>query len=207
METSPLIKNPYNMIIASVGEQDNVTITYVLASMLIEKGLCVATGRNFSALQPGGSVMSHIRVSSNNSTWGPQIPNGTADLIIALEDSEAIRALLNYGNPYVKVLTDIHPMHSSEIDTENKKCLTSAHVRETLKDVAERTWVIDTNCEAQKLGIPNLRSIIMIGAVAGIGVLPITRNNFKEVIMTKLPTRRLDVNLNAFDIGEKLVKV
>jgi len=62
--------------------------------------------------QRGGSVMSHLRVSSS-SVLSPQIPQGRADIVIALEPVEALRVLTRYGNPDVAVLTNsrmVYPM-------------------------------------------------------------------------------------------------
>ena len=45
----------------------------VLSNMLVRKGFKVTIGETFGMSQRGGSVMSHIRVSSA-SVWSPQIP-------------------------------------------------------------------------------------------------------------------------------------
>ena len=59
--------------------------------------------------------------------------------------------------------------------------------------------------EAIRLGNPILGNIIMIGAVAGLGVLPIDRDLFESVIRDGMPAARVEVNLRAFAIGEAFV--
>ena len=45
----------------------------------------------------------------------------------------------------------------------------------------------------------------MIGAVAGLGVLPIDRELFETVIREGMPAARVEANLRAFAIGEAAV--
>ena len=52
--------------------------------------------------------MSHLRISET-STWSPQIPKGTADMIVSLEPIEAVRVLAAYGNPDVILLSNTRP--------------------------------------------------------------------------------------------------
>jgi len=68
------------------------------------------------------------------------------------------------------------------------------------------SWFIDAADEAMKLGNPILGNIIMIGALFGIGALPMGRENFKEVISKSMPEDKLDINLTAFDIGTSMIE-
>ena len=100
-----LPKDPMNVIITGVGGQGNVLASRVLAGMLVNDGYCVTIGETFGMSQRGGSVMSHLRISQK-SIMSPQIPQGRADIIIALEPVEALRVLIKYGNPNVVVLAN-----------------------------------------------------------------------------------------------------
>jgi indolepyruvate ferredoxin oxidoreductase beta subunit len=60
---------------------------------------------------------------------------------------------------------------------------------------------LDSTREAIRLGNPILGNIVMIGAVAGLGVLPIDRELFESVIREGMPAERVEDNLRAFDIG------
>jgi indolepyruvate ferredoxin oxidoreductase beta subunit len=56
-----------------------------------------------------------------------------------------------------------------------------------------------------KLGNAVLGNIIMIGALSGIGELPLDREGFSKVIARSLPAEKQDLNLKAFDIGSSLL--
>ena len=76
-----LVKDPTNIIITGVGGQGNVMASRVLAGMLVNAGYVVTIGETFGMSQRGGSVMSHLRVSST-SVLSPQIPQGRADILL-----------------------------------------------------------------------------------------------------------------------------
>jgi Pyruvate/2-oxoacid:ferredoxin oxidoreductase gamma subunit len=48
-------------------------------------------------------------------------------------------------------------------------------------------------------------NIMIIGAVAGIGVLPLDRTGFEAVIADTLSADNLEVNLKAYDMGAQMV--
>jgi indolepyruvate ferredoxin oxidoreductase beta subunit len=79
-------------------------------------------------------------------------------------------------------------------------------IQSSIKDLSARAWFVDATEEAIRMGNPILGNIIMIGAVAGIGALPVDREDFSEVIKENLPAGTLDLNLKAFDLGVAKIK-
>jgi indolepyruvate ferredoxin oxidoreductase beta subunit len=199
-----LAKDPYNIVITGVGGQGNVMASRVLSSMLVRKGFRVTIGETFGMSQRGGSVMSHIRVSST-SVLSPQIPKGGADLIIALEPIEAIRVLADYGNPSVKVLVNLRPIYPVGVITGEDEYPSADNIRDTVAALAAEARFLVATDEAIQLGNPILGNIVMIGAVAGLDVLPIDRELFETVIRDGMPAARVEANLRAFAIGAAAV--
>jgi indolepyruvate ferredoxin oxidoreductase beta subunit len=199
-----LTKNPYNIVITGVGGQGNVMASRVLSNMLVRKGFRVTIGETFGMSQRGGSVMSHIRVSPN-AVWSPQIPKGMADLIVALEPVEAIRVLSNFGNPFVKVLVNLRPIYPVGVITGEDEYPPEAKIRETVAALSAEARFLTATDEAIRLGNPILGNIVMIGAVAGLGVLPIDRELFETVIREGMTAERVEANLRAFAIGQAAV--
>ena len=199
-----LEKDPYNIVITGVGGQGNVMASRVLANMLVRRGYRITIGETFGMSQRGGSVMSHIRVSML-AQWSPQIPRGKADMIVALEPIEAIRVLMNYGNRGVKVLTNTRAVYPVGVITGELTYPSSEEIENTLRSLTASAWFLDATGEAVRLGNPILSNIIMIGAVAGTGELPIDRGDFQDVIARTLTQDKLAVNLQAFDIGAEMV--
>jgi indolepyruvate ferredoxin oxidoreductase beta subunit len=200
----PLIQDPYNIIMAGVGGQGNVMASRVLSNMLSSKGYLITIGETFGASQRGGSVMSHIRVSAT-STWSPQIPKGKAHIVIALEPVEAIRILMTYGNREVSVLANTRPIHPVSVIAGEQKYPDFEEVKKALNGLSSHVWLIDATEEAMKLGNPILSNIIMIGAISGLGLLPVGLEEFMKVIRETFPEKLLDVNRRAFEIGKNKV--
>jgi indolepyruvate ferredoxin oxidoreductase beta subunit len=200
-----LAKDPFNIIITGVGGQGNVMASRILSNMLVRKGFQVTIGETFGASQRGGSVMSHIRVSGE-STWSPQIPKGQADIVVTLEPIEAIRVLMTYGNPGVEVLTNTRPIYPVGVISGELNYPTNDEIQDAIRDLSSRAYFIDATDEALKLGNPILGNIIMIGALAGAGSLPLVREDFQIVIQESLPAGTVDSNMKAYDLGVEKVK-
>jgi indolepyruvate ferredoxin oxidoreductase beta subunit len=201
MKNQPLKKDPFNIVITGVGGQGNVMASRVLANMLVRSGFRVTIGETFGMSQRGGSVMSHLRVSQT-AVWSPQIPKGRADLIVAIEPVEALRVLADYGNPSVQVLVNMRPIYPVGVITGEAEYPAPEAIREAVETLSSRAGFLDATAEAIRLGNPILGNIVMIGAVAGLGVLPIDRDLFAAVIKEGMPAARIEANLRAFAIGE-----
>lgn len=204
MTTPILTKDPYNIVITGVGGQGNVMASRVLANMLVHRGYKVTIGETFGMSQRGGSVMSHLRVSAAT-VWSPQIPKGRADLIVGIEPVEALRVLAGYGNPGVKVLVNMRPIYPVGVITGESDYPAPEKIRQAVTALSTEACFLDATAEAVNLGNPILGNIIMIGAVEGLGVLPISREIFETVIREGMPTSRVDANLRAFAIGSEMV--
>jgi len=199
-----LAKDPFNIIITGVGGQGNVMASRILSDMLVRRGFKVTIGETFGMSQRGGSVMSHIRVSEGK-VWSPQIPKGGADLIVGLEPIEAVRVLAGYGNPSVKVLVNMRPIYPVGVITGEDEYPPAEAIRAAVVSAGAAARFLAATDEAVKLGNPILGNIVMIGAVAGLGVLPIDGELFETVVRAGMPAGRAEANLRAFAIGAAAV--
>lgn len=199
-----LLKDPFNIVITGVGGQGNVMASRVLSNMLVRKGFRVTIGETFGMSQRGGSVMSHIRVS-HTAAWSPQIPEGMADLIVSLEPVEAVRVLSGFGNASVKVLVNMRPIYPVGVITGDDEYPSEETIKNMVKALAKEALFLNATDEAIRLGNPILGNIVMIGAIAGLGVLPIDRELFEAVIRDGMEESRVEANLQAFTIGLKAV--
>jgi indolepyruvate ferredoxin oxidoreductase beta subunit len=205
MQQVNLPYDPYNVIITGVGGQGNVMASRILGNMLSRKGLSVTIGETFGASQRGGSVMSHLRISTGSS-WSPQIPKGQGHLVISLEPTEALRVLVNYGNPNIKVLCNTRSIHAIGVISGEKQYPDLADLRSWVAELSEASWFMDATDRAMELGNPILGNIMMIGAAAGIGSLPLDRKDFAAAISENLSADKQGLNLKAYDMGVGMVQ-
>ena len=199
-----LTHDPYNLIITGVGGQGNVLASKLLAGILVNGGLQVTIGETFGASQRGGSVMSHLRVSPSGA-WSPLIPRGRAHMIIALEPIEGLRVLAAYGNPEAFVITNTRPVHPIGVICGDQDYPEPDRISAWLKEFTRRHWLLPATDEAVKLGSPILANIILIGALAGTGVLPVEREGFFNAIAATMAPYKVAANLRAFDLGRQMV--
>lgn len=204
MSANALSKDPYNLIITGVGGQGNVLASRLIGQIMSLKGFEITIGETFGASQRGGSVMSHLRISKDR-IWSPQIPKGEADLVIAVEPSEALRVMANYGSPRVKALVNNRPIHSTEVISGRQTYPELSDLEGWIDELSEASWFLNATDEAMVLGKPIYTNIIMVGALAGIDLLPIDRESFETVFSRTMTPDKLAVNLKAFDKGVEMV--
>lgn len=204
MGNPPLPKDPYNIIITGVGGQGNVLLSKLLGNMLTRRGYLITIGETFGATQRGGSVMSHLRVSTISS-WSPLIPKGMAHMVIALEPTEGIRVLATYGNPQVKILSNSRAIHPVGVIAGELQYPPFEEIRKSANELASDAWFIHATDEALRLDNPVLGNTIMLGAFAGLNVLPLEKEDLRAVILEMMPEDKLDVNLKAYQLGVDLL--
>jgi indolepyruvate ferredoxin oxidoreductase beta subunit len=172
--------------------------------MLVSAGYIVTIGETFGMSQRGGSVMSHLRVSST-SVLSPQIPQGRADIIIALEPVEALRVLTKYGNPDVAVLANSRMAYPMGVITGEFTYPSLDEIRSMFSKLSAKSWLIDATSVAVELGNPVLSNIVMIGALAGALLLPIDRCAFEKELTKSMSADKRQINLKAFDAGMQML--
>lgn len=204
MPDAKLTIDPFNVIITGVGGQGNVMASKVMGGMLSCKGFNVTIGETFGASQRGGSVMSHLRISAASS-WSPQIPKGMGHLVVSLEPTEAIRVLKDYGNPDIHVICNTRPIHSIGVISGEQIYPELEDVKSWIVQLSATAWFINATERAMEMGNPILGNIMLIGAAAGTGLLPLDRKDFESVISTMLAPGKVQINLSAYDLGQQMV--
>lgn len=204
MSEKALKKDPINLIVAGVGGQGNIVISSLIGTALVNKGWFVVIGETFGAAQRGGAVMSHVRISGLTQ-YGPLIPNGGADIILGMEPVETLRVLVQFGNPDVLTIVNPRPVYPLSVLSGEAEYPDSDQMMDSIKDLSAKTFVIKATEEAQKLGNPMFANVLLVGALIGLEMLPLDKESFGPVIKDRFP-KFLDANMNAFEIGMRLIK-
>ncbi len=200
-----LSKDPFNVIIAGVGGQGNVLASQILGEILVSQGYVITIGETYGASQRGGSVMSHLRVSQKES-FSPLIPEGQADLLIALEPVEGLRTLAPYGNPKIITLLNTRPIHPIDVISGSATYPEISNVIAKIEALSFRAWTVNATEIALEMGDPIFSNMVMLGALSAINILPVGRQVFESVIRELLPSNKTEENRKAFERGEGAVK-
>ncbi len=185
----------YDILIAGVGGQGVVLASRMLALAAMRAGFRVSTAETIGMSQREGSVSSHIRIGSETS--GSLIPAGQADLLIGLEPAETVRNLpfLKKGG---KIIVNSHtippaskPPGSPEYDPESLL----SFLEERFPDML----CLDFTRLAEDAGTYRAANVAMLGAAAGMDILPFSREVILAVLETEIPEKHRAVNRAAFE--------
>jgi len=197
-------KESYNLIITGVGGQGNVLSSQLIGQALVGKGYFVTIGETYGASQRGGSVMSHIRISSQKQ-MSPLIPRGKADIVVGLEPVEALRVLTVYGNPQTVVLSNTRPIYPVDVTSGDEKYPETEEIQKALESLSRKTYSIAATEKAMEMGSPILGNMIMIGALLELNLLPLSPSEFRETLTKNFTAPRLRTNLQALEEGKKII--
>ena len=192
----------YNLIITGVGGQGNVLSSQLIGQALVGKGYFVTIGETYGASQRGGSVMSHIRVSSRKQL-SPLIPRGKADIIVGLEPVEALRVLTVYGNSETVVISNTRPIYPVDVTSGDEKYPEDEEIRRALKDLSRKVLYVPATEKAMEMGSPILGNMIMMGALLEMDLLPLSAAEFRETLARTFKDARLETNLRALEEGKR----
>jgi indolepyruvate ferredoxin oxidoreductase beta subunit len=190
----PMEKDPLNLIIAGVGGQGNVLASQIVANTAIVAGYQVTMGETYGATQRGGAVMSHIRIS-REAQYGPVIPEGKADIIVGLEPVETLRVIGDFGNPETRVILNPRPNYPIGVLSGEAQYPPVEEVLKAIAGLVESLQVIEAT-----------RIIVMVGALAGSGLIPVKVETFEAVIPEIVSGGNLELNLKAFNTGLKEIQ-
>lgn len=199
-----LSKDPLNLIITGVGGQGNVLASQLIGRALVRENYYVTIGETYGASQRGGAVMSHLRIS-RESQFSPLIPEGQADIVVALEPVEALRVIGQYGNSSISAVVNSRPIYPTAVTVGDAEYPSLEKIQETIRELAAKAWIVDATDIALALGSPIFTNIIMVGALAGTHLLPLATKAFEEAIQESFPEAHLFDNLTAFSKGMGLI--
>jgi indolepyruvate ferredoxin oxidoreductase beta subunit len=192
-----------NIIICGVGGQGVVLVSELLGSAAVRGGVKVKGSEVLGMAQRGGSVYSNLRLGGD--TIAPNTPEGKCDVIIAVEPSEALRNIQYLAKNGVVVLntTTVMPytvyMGKSGYPTPDQ-------IVKKLSEVTNRIITLDASGLAKEAGSLQAANVVMLGALFGTGLMPISVATAKEAILGRFKGKVGEINIKAFDLGYEEVQ-
>jgi len=193
-----------NLIIAGVGGQGSVLASHLVAMAAIGDGLHARVGETFGAAMRGGSVASHIRLGKE--VHSPLISKDGADIILALEPLEGLRNSVRYLREDGLLLANTRAWSPTDVNIGLAKYPDMKTIEKSVKKLGGRAIIIDATSLAQRAGNVRTMNVVMLGALAGTGKLPVSIESLKQVIRENVPKGTEEVNLRAFGLGLRAVQ-
>lgn len=196
----------YNILLAGVGGQGLMLLSQVMGDACTRSGVKVVVGAQHGLAQRSGSISAHVRIGD---VYSPLIPYGTADLIIAMEATEALRYIefLKQGGTVIMNSRIMHPPLETAPIVKNRQELrmyvTLEQVKEQLSKVAGDVISIDAEKVAVEAGNPRTENVVLLGVASALIGFPVKIEPLKESVRRVVPERAVEANLKAFDLGRK----
>ncbi|MEW6425716.1 MAG: indolepyruvate oxidoreductase subunit beta, partial [Bacillota bacterium] len=172
----------------------------IVAGAAVKEGLTAVVGETFGASQRGGSVMSHVRITRGREI-GPLIPRGQADLLVALEPMECLRVLRVFGNRETRVIMNERPNYPISVLQGEAAYPSLAELKAEIAGLARLILSFSATDVAQQAGSPVAANVVLTGALAGTGFLPIAVDSYRRTIAELFTGNARELNMRAFELG------
>jgi indolepyruvate ferredoxin oxidoreductase beta subunit len=189
--------NSYRICLIGVGGQGTLLATLVLAEAAILAGYDALGSEVHGMAQRGGIVESSVIIGDVRS---PIISDGEADVLLGFEPVETYRALGKCSADSV-VVSNTVPVTPYSVAIGKGPYPNVEKLFDFIRGQVKQLITLDAQALAEQAGARLATNIVMLGALAGSGVLPIPGEAFKETIRTKMKEKLVEVNLRAFDLG------
>ena len=185
------------VVIVAVGGQGNILAARVLGETAVIAGEPVRMSEFHGMAQRGGVVESMILLGDGGSVC---ISDGEADLLVGFEPSETIRALKKCNRNAV-VITNTHPVPPFTVALGKAEYPPVPSTMDKISGKVKKLLAFDATSLAVQAGSALALNMVMLGALAGSGVVPLNAMSIRETIREKTRKGLVETNLKAFDLG------
>ncbi|MDX1798321.1 MAG: 2-oxoacid:acceptor oxidoreductase family protein [Candidatus Lokiarchaeia archaeon] len=189
--------NNYTIVISGLGGQGLIKLLQILGNAIMINGYEVITSETHGLSQRGGKVICFIRFGNTLNSPIPMI--GTADMIIALEES-CIFDALKYAKPNktTKII-----ISSYEKQVLGAKYPSVDYILNEIYKISDFIYVIPLNDIALK-HTENIKTMnsVLLGYI--LKFLSINKEDIEKSLAINFSGMTLELNIKAFNEGLKL---
>jgi indolepyruvate ferredoxin oxidoreductase beta subunit len=204
-DQSGKIPAPRNVLIVGVGGQGVIMVSKLLAMICQRQGLEVKQSEVHGMAKRGGGVFSHVRFGPK--VWSPTIPEGEADVLLAMEWAEGLR-WLNYlrrdGGTFIADTRRIVPPFAFRSRKHGSQSTYSPEAPREVMEMVGSGYALDATKIATELGEPRAANTVLLGVLSTALEFPV--EDWREVIAETVPAKALEANKQAFEAGRHWVE-
>ncbi len=184
-----------NILLAGVGGQGTILAAKMLTIGLMEAGYDVKMSEIHGMSQRGGDVVSQVRYSRDK-VFSPVVEKGTADIVVAFEEMEALRNL-EYLNADGIAVVNRERIPSMTVLTGAEKY--PEEILPEIERTAKKVIAIDASQKAADLGNVKAANVILLGAL--VKAMGLTDIDWEKIVRDNVKEKFLDLNLEALKAG------
>ena len=186
-----------NIMIVGVGGQGSLLASKLLGHLLMSQGFDVKVSEVHGMSQRGGSVVTYVRYGDK--VYSPIVGKGSADVIVAFEEMEALRWLdhLKIGGTMV-----INDFRIQPVPVNLGKAEYPEGIIEHLKGICD-VKAFKAAEIATELGNPKAMNIVLLGALIK-SMDGLDEIDWDAEIEANVKPKFIDLNKKAFHAGYEL---
>lgn len=196
------MKNIYKIQLIGVGGQGTIKASVIIGEAAMKKGLNMVMSEVHGMAQRGGTVVTEFKIGEAHS---PLIEEGAADLMIAFEPTEALRAL-NKINQESFVIVNSSPIVPFTVSLGISEYPELTSVFEELQVKIKNLLIINAEKIAKEAGSIISENMVLLGAAVATPNFPIEKDLVIRSMKENLPPKSIETNLKAFEMGFEEVK-
>ncbi len=176
-------------IIVGIGGQGILFSSRVMGHLALARGEKVIGSEVHGMAQRGGSVISHFKMGDYDS---PMVPEGSADVLVAFDQTEAFRNLFflkEGGHAVINV--------DAPEALENEELRSYLHKRKISLHTLEGYHILQAEMGGKFLFL----NVLMLGALCGSGMGGFSLEKMREALQELAPPKFLEANLKALELG------
>jgi len=195
----------YNIAVSGVGGLGILTLGRLFCRAAIFAGKNAIMSEVHGLAQRYGAVFVHVRISDGE-LLAPTIPQGRADLLVALEPVEGLR-ITNVVGPRTTVIMNANMIPPPTVSIGVEKYPSLDSIVDGLSAKARKVYVYNALSIAEKYGDPRLQNTVLLGMASELPEMPIPSGAFVEALKQEFGRRPkvLEMNLRAFEEGKKIM--
>lgn len=185
-----------NIMIVGVGGQGTLLTSRILGGLAETAGYDVKLSEVHGMAQRGGSVVTYVRYATEGeAVTEPIVEEGCADVLIAFERLEALRYAHFLKKDGALIVND------QRIDPMPVITGVAEYPENILEGLGEKykVYSIDAMAKAEELGNTRVFNTVVLGMAAR--HMNYTKEQWIEVIKSKVPPKTIDINLAGFEAG------
>ncbi|TFF87024.1 indolepyruvate ferredoxin oxidoreductase subunit beta [Candidatus Thorarchaeota archaeon] len=192
-----------NIVISGVGGQGVLTLAEIMAKAALVDGLNVRVGEIHGMAQRGGHVICTVRIGSD--VRGPIVDTGTADILVGFEPAETLREV-SLIKPEGYILMNTHVVYPVAVSMGKAEYPSEDTIDSSLREFTENIIKFDAMQFAKDAGSSRSMNMVMMGAVIGSSLTPISEDSALQTIVSAFPGKFESINKSAFRRGLEEVR-
>ncbi len=191
------IKEHGSILFCGVGGQGILLASEITSYALMAGGYDIKKSEVHGMAQRGGSVEAHLRYGQK--VYSPIIEPGSADIVVAFEQLEALR-YMPYMNEQTKVVVNTQKILPPSVATGLE--VYPEDVLDTLRAKGLEIHALDALAIAEELGEPRSANMVLVGALSSF--LSIDMGLFTAIIDDRVKKGFREINKKAFALGREI---